>query len=380
MRAHRFRSLPKPILVPLRSLLALPLRSCLWLAACASSAPALDALGWEQYLSCLREGHAQSTALYFGAADNRLPRQWLAGGVTGAGACVSVVMIPGHGQLESPLGGPQISAAQLQRFFGVTAGTVLFLDRQGMPLPQLSLPQALHQDDLQLLGLYLAYVAGGHDRAMTIAEYAQALGAEAILSRAIARERQGCARVLAPGQALARATTAGTHAVVDPWAEGGVFYLYAHDLGGRVFRAQLHEIMRAFAVLHPRLTVITPTGEDPDAQLIDDSCECVLAHAEGSLLRAQGPSPLLVVSARTAQGMQALRLDGFQPAPVLAHLLGLRLVDDAALDHDIPYGEVDVEQSSTTTSTGSAVTVGATPELATSAREPVRDDTRREAP
>ena len=302
---------------------------------------AAEQLGWEQWLQDIRAGTSHApVAIYLGSCANHLPRLLAAGDIHTHG--IAVITVQADDRITNPLSLRPMDGAQLQTFLGATAGTLVFLDHEGLPLPQLSMPQAMHGDDPQLFDAYFSYVAGGHYRTMTIAEYCAALGTSSVISRAVARVRHGFSgRPLSGNEPLVPAVEADGHTIIDPWTASGVFYIYAHHAQDRVFLAQLEEISHAFGSLQPRVTVIVPDQEQPPLPPAASAGDWVLGHAAPAELARLAVSPVTIVTARGAHGMTGMRLDGFQPAAVLAQLLGLPLPESTHLNHDIPYAEAD---------------------------------------
>ncbi|MBA3845641.1 MAG: hypothetical protein H0X45_03225 [Planctomycetes bacterium] len=300
----------------------------------------LRGASWDEIVSGLRDGTATGPfAIYLGSADNRLPRLIADGAIDTAG--VIFVVVPAGGSVRSPISDRPVPGARLHAFFAATAGTVIFLDVDGLPIPQLSIPQAMHGDDAELFAAYFAYVAGGHHRAMSIAEYCRALGKEQAIVRAVKRVQSGFSgRELKPGEAVLTARNHLTGETVDPNANPGVFHVYSSDARGRVFLAQIAEIHRAFAALDPQITLIVPDGDEPPLDILPDGIRPVLAHASRAAIERHGPSPHIVVSGG-GDPAHGVRLDGFQPADALARLIGLPLTDLSLVDRDIPYAEVD---------------------------------------
>ena len=302
---------------------------------------AAESLGWEQWLQGIRTGaiHAP-VAIYLGSPANHLPRLIQSGTIHTHG--IAVITVQADERITNPLSQRPMDGAQLQTLLSASAGTLVFLDQDGLPMPQLSMPQAMHGDDPQLFEAYFSYVAGGHYRTMSISEYCAALGTSAVISRAVARVRHGFSgRPLSANEPLVPALEADGRTVIDPWSASGVFYIYARHARDRVFLAQLDEISHAFGSLQPRLTVIVPTQEQPPLPPNASGGDWVLGHAEPAELARLAVSPVTIVTARGAHGMTGMRLDGFQPAAVLAQLLGLPQPTATQCNHDIPYAEAD---------------------------------------
>ncbi|HYE08256.1 MAG TPA: hypothetical protein VEL07_22270 [Planctomycetota bacterium] len=316
------------------------LRAILLISALTATVSTLSAASWDEIVTGLRDGTATGPfAIYLGCADNRLPRLIADGAIDTAGVVFAVV--PAAGTVRSPISDRPIPGARLHAFFAATAGTVIFLDVDGLPIPQLSIPQAMHGDDAELFSAYFGYVAGGHHRAMSIAEYCRALGKEQAIVRAVKRVQSGFSgRELKPGEAVLTARNHLTGETVDPNANPGVFHVYSSDPRGRVFLAQIAEIHRAFAALDPQITLIVPDGDEPPLDALPDGIRPVLAHASRAAIESHGPSPHIVVSGG-GEPARGVRLDGFQPADALARLIGLPLTDLSLVDRDIPYAEVD---------------------------------------
>jgi hypothetical protein len=310
-------------------------------AVAAAQAPSSALQGWNDILERLRAGAPGPYAVYLGSPDNRLPRLLAAGAI--ATLDIPVVVLRSGDQVRNPMTDRLVGGERLQNFFGASAGTLLFLDADGMPIPQLSIPQAMHGNDPELFTLYFGYVAGAHYKAMSIAEYCRALGKDQVVLRALRRVKNGFSgREFAADEALLKARNHVSGESVDPWADPGVFHIYTADAAGRVFRAQVNEIERAFGRLNPRFTLIVPDGEEPDMARLP-GVRCVLAHAARADLLRLGASPLTIITAGgpDPHARKGIRLDGFQPADVVAKLVGLPLADLALVDHDIPYAEMD---------------------------------------
>ncbi len=310
-------------------------------AAPAAQAPSASLLGWNTIIERLRAGAAGPYAVYLGSPDNKLPRLLAVGAI--ATLDIPVVVLRSGDQVRNPMTDRLVGGDRLQNFFGASAGTLLFLDGDGMPIPQLSIPQAMHGNDAELFALYFSYVAGAHYKAMSIAEYCRALGKDQVVLRALRRVKSGFSgREFAADEALPKARNHVSGEAVDAWADPGVFHIYTAAADGRVFLAQVNEIERAFGRLNPRFTLIVPEGEEPDMARLP-GVRCVLAHAARSELLRLGASPLTIITAGgpDAHARKGIRLDGFQPADVIAKLVGLPLADLALVDRDIPYGEMD---------------------------------------
>src|SRR3954465_1287383 len=94
---------------------------------------------WDDLLGELRSSARHGpTAVYLGSADNHLPRLVAAGAIDTAG--IPFVVVGATAEVRNPLTDRPISGARLAAFFAATAGTVVFLDEDGLPIPQLAIP------------------------------------------------------------------------------------------------------------------------------------------------------------------------------------------------------------------------------------------------
>jgi hypothetical protein len=299
-----------------------------------------EILSWDEMLSAIRAGKKGPYAVYLGSPDNHLPRLLRAGKIDTSE--VTIVIVPATVAVTNPMTNQVISGAKLHAFFTASAGTVLFLDEDALPLAQLSIPQAMHGDDPELFALYFAYVAGGHYKTMAIADYCRALGKDHVVARAIQRIKSGFSgRELKPEEKILTARNHVTGEAVDPWLENGVFHIYSSSADGRVFMAQIVEILAAFGSLNPRVTLIVPDGMEPNMSQIRSGAGLVLAHASKGAIQEMGASPIVVFTASVNGVNRGMRLEGFQPSDVLAKLIGLPMTDLSTVNRDIPYAEVD---------------------------------------
>ena len=305
--------------------------------------PGAEALTWNDLLIKIRRSpDVGPVAIYLGAASNKIPQLVRSGGIDTQG--IPFAVLPSTDEALNPATNRVVSGARIQDFYGATAGTVIFLDDEGIFMAELAMPQSLHRNRPEIFTLYFRYLASGNFKKMNIVEFARARGEDGMLLGAIrgmseriaVQELKGDERLV-----VGRNAMAGTP--IDPWdpTNQGVFFVYTTDPSGPVFMAQLAEIWRGFESLQPQITIVVPPGKEPDLTKLPSTFLAVLAYAPAQDIAAMGSSPVTVVTA-TQQGKRTgRRLVGFQPANVLAQVLGISGKAIRGFNRDLPFGETD---------------------------------------
>ena len=318
----------------MRTLFALLALSILWAA---------EPLSWNDLIQQIRtRTDVGPVAIYLGSAANRIPGLVRAGVIDTQG--VPFAVLPATTQALNPATNRMVPGARIQDFYGATAGTVIFLDHEGIFMAELAMPQSLHRNRPEIFTLYFRYLASGNYLKMNIVEFARARGEDGMLLAAIRGMSERIAvQELKGDERLAVCRNAMSGTPIDPWdpTNQGVFFVFSTDAAAPIFRAQLVEIWRGFEALQPQITIVVPPGREPDLSTLPPTFQAVLANASASDIAAMGQGPVTIVTA-TQQGKRTgRRLVGFQPSNVLAQVLGISGKAIRAMNRDVPFGETD---------------------------------------
>lgn len=297
----------------------------------------LRIISWERALLQLRD-KGGPLAIYCGSPANNLPRKMVNGEIDTNG--IPFVVIPSTLMILNPFTGKEVAGGRMHDHFGATAGTIVFLDRDGMAIPAVSMPWGVHRDDPATISLISGFVAGGHHRLMDLTEYARSIGKEEIIEKALKQNPVGLTgREIGEKDLLPTMRNVTTGEIIDPWSEIGVFYVFALRYGP-VCEAQLHEVWNAFGNLQPKITLILPPGEEPtDQRQLPAGMQAVLAQAPREAIAMLGTGPSTVCTTNADGRKRGLVFEGFVPALVYSRLLGIPVQHREKLNRDIPHGE-----------------------------------------
>ncbi|MFW5829615.1 MAG: hypothetical protein ACOCXA_05080, partial [Planctomycetota bacterium] len=272
--------------------------------------------------------------IYLGSAENRLPRMIAAGEVDLHGLLVAV--IDAEQTARNPVSDRSINGLELFRLFSGNAGSLVFLDRDGMPLEQLALPQIYHGNDRHVVALFAGYAAGGHYSSMTIADYCRAMGLEDVEQRAHLRmQTNGFGLPLMPGDDLPMVVMPdGQPLPIN--SNPGVFFVIGYPRH-EAFNRQLIEIAQAFRAYEPRIVAVVPHGSALREETRSMVGDLTVAHAGAAVFRSEA-TPRMLLFGEDGSGMAFY---GFQPADVISKHTRVEVVNQQSRAPNMPYGETD---------------------------------------
>ena len=281
-------------------------------------------------------------AIYCGSRASRVVTMLAAGDLDAVG--IPVCVIGSEDLVPNPWTNRTIAGARLFSLYGGAPGSIVFIDRDGVPIPMANLPHLLHSNSKQIIESHFTYFSGGHHKRMAFADYVNAVGADQAIKAAQRRMDQGFL-----GQMLAPATPifSGTLADGQPWnawEKPGVVHLVTADVTGRAFRAQLANVLAGAPQVNAKIAIVVPSGSDLTALAAVISQPVTFIFAPQSEILRLGPSPRLVVTtglppAGTGHGCE---IWGYLPFELLAMQLGMDIKATTVPDKDMPVGETDM--------------------------------------
>ena len=300
-------------------------------AAAAESA----SLHWDAYIQDLRDGTAPAVvAVSLGSARNRLPRSVADGTIDLHG--VPLIVVEARGDYLNPISDGRIQGARLFALWSANAGTLLFLDRDGLLIPQLNLPQVFHANDPEVVGAYAGFAHGEHFREMGLRDYLLALDQQSVMLKIQAKLKRGTGnwRPVLP-EADIPVIVSRDGEPVNPREHAGAFFVFGRP-DGRAFRAQVREIQEGLASLRATVVAVIPSDLPADAGA--DLGVTVLRAARGVVDAPCNPRILVL----THEG-GGLWMYGYHPRDMIAMQLGgMNIANVAPLQPEIPFTETDV--------------------------------------
>lgn len=286
---------------------------------------------WSAYLENLKSDNPQVAAVILGSKQNTLPREIASGATNMQG--VQTVLIESNEEYVNPLTNQKISGRRLFAMWGANAGTLIFLNKDGLAIPQLALPQSIHANERDIVESYAGYVHEGEFNHMTLRDYLQAKGRKEVIRKIqmTRRTMQGWKPFL-PGQPLPLLLD-DNGTVVDARKHPGTFFIFG-DPSGRAFNAQIREIQLGLGNARASIIAVIPNDRQRPPTL-PDSIDTLFAKPADVL---EPCSPRIMMCSQDGSGIE---MNGFHPKDVLAMRLGLNLADLAPLQADVPFTETD---------------------------------------
>jgi hypothetical protein len=298
---------------------------------------------WNEGLTYLRNPTVKdhSVALLFGGRWCKAARMIAEGKIKSFG--VPVIVVTAAEEAINPLTDKNVRGLDIFRQFGGNAGSLAFLNDEGMPINYMVLPQLVHDCNPDLLTTYFRYVQTKSYRKVTLGEFCRAMGMEDVVVQSIKRgQTDGMGRVLSARAPVLKSVNDLTKEAYDPWDHPGYITVYTENPNGALFLAQVNEILYAFEAIQPRIAIVCPYGTRPPLDHLLGGDGLLLCNAAADDIIAGGTTPRIVFTGGSGAMQKGLELKGFQPANVLGALLNIRLTGEIKnLYPDIPLQEAE---------------------------------------
>ena len=307
----------------------------LFVLCCLRHLTAVEVLEWDTLIDRYRDKAVPKGAvIYLGSAENHLPRMVRDGHVELHGLAMAV--LDAKRPARNPISDRPIRGLEIFRLLGGNAGTLVFLDRDGVPLVQLSLPQIYHGNDAKVVSLFASYAAGGHHSTMSVNEYSRAMGLEEVERRAdIRMQTNGFGLPLMPQDPVPTVVMDDGQPINLRDSPGVFFVIGFPDKPG--FQQQLQEIALAFRAYGPRIVAVIPHDTTIPDRVHSVVGSLTVTRGRATLFR-QEATPRIMLFGSDGSGMTFY---GYQPADVLSKHTRVEVGNVTSRSPNMPYGETD---------------------------------------
>ena len=318
---------------------------------------AAEIFSWEEGLAAMRAGTAPAYCLYIGREKSLLLTHVRDGTIATAG--VVWIRLGSEREVMNPFTGRTIPGSQqIQNLLGtlneLSGGSVLFLNRDGVIMPQFTLIQNFHKNRAEVLTLYCAMVADPLRDKTTIAEFARfkdmPIGKTLLLEVQQNKHRdfKWLFRDVPPTETYFKGIT-GDGRILDPRVDPAIA-IVTKDPNGEVFLAQMREYWVKLAITdggriqRPPLVVLGPVGAHYPAL----DAQGIVYTAGGLTAQQLAPlsSPMTILPSDGA-ARKPIEIKGFIPGEIVGEVVmdksAALLTNRQLLAPDIPFGDVDVE-------------------------------------
>jgi hypothetical protein len=297
-----------------------------WLASVQRSAPSATA--------------PAASFWYFGWVEDRVPAMVHERFLKMGGK--PFVIIPPEQLVPHPITRRPVLGADLAKACGAGPGTLLAVDRDGMPLTGSGLSMLTHGGDPYPLQVWSMFYGSDAFLQTSWPDFIRLMDAKPLIQQMIAVEARGFrGRNLIPTDAIPKGKS--SQGAWDIWDHPGTIHLVSHAPTGRAFRMLLSEVTQVAATLNRPVALVIPfnTSKQDVQDLIITAQSAVTIVISDSPSLSSAPSPRVVISG----GMpprgngQTLEFWGYIPASVLVRQLGFE--PPVTTPMNIPLGEVD---------------------------------------
>ncbi len=297
-------------------------------------------MSYTELMASIRSGSlAGPSAIYCGSVQNRLVQMVLSKQIRQHG--IPLAVLAAKEQVLNPFTGKLTDGENLYGLYNGSPGTLVFIDREGLPIPSATLAHLIHCNHARIIDAHFSFFGTGSVGVMTPEQYFHAVGVAKDIEDAKVRFFNGfLGRFLTPQIPTVVGRTAGGE-TWNPWEKPGVIHLITADVTGRAFVAQLSNAISVSAKLGAPLAVTMPPGSDLSPLLRGAPVAQVFAERE-EILRL-GPTPRLVITGGLPPkgAGRGVEIWGFVPVELLGKLLKKPVTADVLSDPDLPVGETD---------------------------------------